>query len=148
MTCSAPVSIMSQILFIIVGFLGIPSTAPLPYFPASPKDRGPKPEMYSGIGSSKLTNPLSGMMCRIAVGPSGVSRILSSPFNNGESVSRYRSNSLIRCGGCPITRKAVLPAPTPRNVLFGAIALIVAMLAAVTGAGRVPEIATPVPRRI
>ena len=47
-----------------------------------------------------------------------------------------------------MTRIAVLPAPNPRNVRPGASALMVAMLPAVTGAGRVPVMATPVPRRI
>ena len=45
-----------------------------------------------------------------------------------------------------MTRMAVLPAPTPRNVRPGASALMVAMPAAFTGAGRVPVTATPVPR--
>ena len=47
-----------------------------------------------------------------------------------------------------MTRIAVFPEPTPRNVRPGASALIVAMLDAVTGAGLVPETATPVPKRI
>jgi hypothetical protein len=51
----------------------------------------------------------------------------------------------MRWGGKPITRIAVLPAPTPKKVRPGARALIVAIPAAFTGAGRVPEIATPVP---
>ncbi len=42
-------------------------------------------------------------------------------------------------------RIAVLPVPMPRNVRPAASALIVAMDAAVTGAGRVPETDTPVP---
>ena len=51
----------------------------------------------------------------------------------------------MRWGGEPITRMAVLPAPTPKNVRPGARALMVAIPAAFTGAGRVPETATPVP---
>ncbi len=42
-------------------------------------------------------------------------------------------------------RIAVLPVPKPRKVLPGANALIVAIDAAVTGAGRVPDTDTPVP---
>ena len=45
-------------------------------------------------------------------------------------------------------RIAVLPAPTPKNVRPGASALMVQIPAALTGAGRVPVIATPVPRLI
>ena len=45
-------------------------------------------------------------------------------------------------------RIAVFPVPNPRKVLPGAMALIVAMDAAVTGAGRVPETETPVPKLI
>ena len=44
-----------------------------------------------------------------------------------------------------MTRMAVLPAPTPKKVRPGASALIVAMPAAFTDAGRVPVMATPVP---
>ena len=51
----------------------------------------------------------------------------------------------MRCGGSPITRMAVLPAPTPKNVRPGARALMVAMPEALFGAGRVPVMATPVP---
>ena len=54
----------------------------------------------------------------------------------------------MRCGGRPSTRMAVLPVPTPQKVRPGASALMVAMAAAVTGAGRVPVTATPVPRRM
>ena len=46
-------------------------------------------------------------------------------------------------GGEP--EAVLLPAPTPKNVRPGAKALIVAIAAAFTGAGRVPETATPVP---
>ncbi len=42
-------------------------------------------------------------------------------------------------------RIAVFPVPKPRKVRPGARALIVAIDAAVTGAGRVPETDTPVP---
>ena len=42
-------------------------------------------------------------------------------------------------------RMAVFPAPTPKNVRPGAIALMVAIPAAFTAAGLVPVIATPVP---
>ncbi len=38
-------------------------------------------------------------------------------------------------------RMAVLPAPTPKKVRPGAMALIVAIPAALTGGGRVPDIA-------
>ena len=47
-----------------------------------------------------------------------------------------------------MTLLAVFPEPTPKKVRPGARALIEAMLAALTGAGRVPVIATPVPRLI
>ena len=47
-----------------------------------------------------------------------------------------------------MTRMAVFPEPTPKNVRPGASALMVAMLDAVTGAGLVPETATPVPMRM
>ena len=43
-------------------------------------------------------------------------------------------------------RMAVLPAPTPKNVRPGAIALIVAIPAALTAGGLVPVMATPVPK--
>ena len=42
-------------------------------------------------------------------------------------------------------RMAVLPAPTPKKVLPGASTLIVAIPAALTAAGLVPVMATPVP---
>ena len=48
----------------------------------------------------------------------------------------------------PMIRIAVFPLPTPRNVRPGARTLIVAMLAAVTGAGLVAATATPGPNRI
>ena len=51
----------------------------------------------------------------------------------------------MRWGLCPMIRIAVFPVPMPRNVRPGARALIVAIDAAVTGAGRVPETDTPVP---
>ena len=47
--------------------------------------------------------------------------------------------------GFEITRMAVLPLPTPKNVRPGASALIVAIPEALFGAGRVPVMATPVP---
>ena len=43
---------------------------------------------------------------------------------------------------------AVFPAPTPKKVRPGAIAFIVAIPAAFTGAGLVPVMATPVPSLI
>ncbi len=45
----------------------------------------------------------------------------------------------------PIARRAELPVPMPRITRPGAIRLIVARALAVTGAVRVPAIATPVP---
>ena len=42
----------------------------------------------------------------------------------------------------------MLPAPTPKKVLPGAKAFMVAMPAALTGAGRVPVIASHVPSLI
>ena len=45
-------------------------------------------------------------------------------------------------------RIAVLPVPMAQNTLPGAISLIVACAAAVTGAGRVGATATPVPIRM
>ena len=44
-----------------------------------------------------------------------------------------------------MTLIAVLPAPTPKKVRPGAMALMVAIPAALTGAGRVLDTATPVP---
>ena len=54
----------------------------------------------------------------------------------------------MRSGGWPMMRIAVLPDPMPRNVRPGASRLIVAMPAAVTGSGRRPATATPVPNRM
>ena len=48
----------------------------------------------------------------------------------------------------PMIRMAVCPVPIPKKVRPGAIALIDAIEWAVTGAIRVPAIATPVPMRI
>ena len=42
---------------------GIDRTMPSPCLPAIPIDRGPNPETYNGIKSSKLTKPSSAMMC-------------------------------------------------------------------------------------
>ena len=47
-----------------------------------------------------------------------------------------------------MTLIAVFPAPTPKKVRPGARAFIVAIPAALTGAGRVPVMATPVPSLI
>ena len=47
-----------------------------------------------------------------------------------------------------MTRIAVWPVPMPRKVLPGAIRLMEAIECAVTGAMRVPGIATPVPSLI
>ena len=49
---------------------------------------GPNPEMYSGMGSSKLTNPLSGMMCRIGRETPSTSKSASSPRSRGPSTLR------------------------------------------------------------
>jgi len=91
---------------------------------------------------------ISGMMWRIGCELPPSSNSASSPFSRGISVFRYCSNSRMRCGGRPITRLAVLPAPMPKNVRPGASALMVAIPAALTGAGRVPLTATPVPSRM
>ena len=104
--------------------------------------------MYSGIGSLKLTKPLSGMMCLIGKDLSPTCNSLSSPFNRGAKVCKYCSNCFMRCGGSPMTLIAVFPAPTPKKVRPGARAFIVAIPAALTGAGRVPVMATPVPSLI
>ena len=47
-----------------------------------------------------------------------------------------------------ITRMAVWPVPMPRKTRPGAMRLMEAMECAVTGAMRVPAMATPVPRRM
>ena len=127
---------------------GRDKTAPSPNRPASASDLGPKPETYRGMGASKLTNPCSGMMCRIGRSPKGDGIMASSPRSKGLTTVKYCSKSFNRCGGRPMTRIAVLPAPSPKKVLPGAKALMVAMDAALTGAGLVPDIATPVPRRM
>ena len=59
-----------------------------PWRPASPIERGPKPETCRGIGSSKLTNPCSGMMWRIGFSPARPSSVASSPRSNGARHSR------------------------------------------------------------
>ncbi len=53
----------------------------------------------------------------------------------------------MRIGGWPMLRIAVLPVPMPRCTRPGASRLSVAMAATCTGGMRVPQMATPGPRR-
>ena len=69
----------------------------------------------------------------------------SSPSSRARTTLTYSSNAASGIGLCPMSRHAVLPLPTARNVRPGASRLIVAIAAAVTGAIRVPTTDTPVP---
>ena len=61
---------------------------------------------------------------------------------------KYSRKSRIFMGSMPVTRMAVCPVPMPRKTPPGAIRLIEAIEWAVTGAIRVPGMATPVPSRM
>ena len=69
----------------------------------------------------------------------------SSPASRPRTTRTYSRNTGALIGSNPMTRIAVWPVPIPRNVRPGAIRFTVAMECAVTGAIRVPTIATPVP---
>ena len=85
--------------------------------------------------------------CRKRIGRVSPFQLYStcSPCRSARTTRRYSRNAFGFTGSKPITRIAVWPVPIPRNTRPGAIRLMLAMEWAVTGAMRVPAIATPVP---